>query len=69
MAGRITGTVKFFAGPKGYGFITLDSGRDLWMHITQWVEDDDPVAGDRVSCLEGTGHKGPVARQVMRVRA
>jgi CspA family cold shock protein len=35
MAGeRITGTVKWFSGRKGYGFITRDEGKDVFAHFS-----------------------------------
>ena len=30
----MTGTVKFFNGERGYGFITPNGGRDVFVHIT-----------------------------------
>ncbi|HVU12676.1 MAG TPA: cold shock domain-containing protein [Phototrophicaceae bacterium] len=35
MAGRVTGTVKWFNGEKGYGFITQESGPDLFVHYSE----------------------------------
>ncbi len=34
MAQRNRGTVKWFNGEKGYGFITPESGPDLFVHYT-----------------------------------
>lgn len=31
---RVTGTVKWFSNPKGYGFISLEDGRDVFVHYT-----------------------------------
>lgn len=32
---RVTGTVKWFNGEKGYGFITPESGADLFVHYSE----------------------------------
>lgn len=29
-----TGKVKFFVADKGYGFITVDNGKDVFVHVT-----------------------------------
>ncbi|MEN8143701.1 MAG: cold shock domain-containing protein [Gemmatimonadota bacterium] len=31
---RVKGKVKWFSVPKGYGFITLDDGREAFVHYT-----------------------------------
>jgi len=31
---RVTGTVKWFSNPKGYGFIEDEDGRDLFVHYS-----------------------------------
>lgn len=31
---RTTGTVKWFSDPKGYGFITDENERDVFVHYT-----------------------------------
>ncbi|WAZ27297.1 cold-shock protein [Streptomyces cinnabarinus] len=33
-AGEQEGTVKWFNSEKGYGFITLDNGRDVFVHYS-----------------------------------
>ncbi len=35
MATRVQGTVKWFNGDKGYGFITPESGADLFVHYSE----------------------------------
>jgi cold shock protein len=32
---RVQGTVKWFNGEKGYGFITQESGPDLFVHYSE----------------------------------
>jgi CspA family cold shock protein len=35
MAERVKGTVKWFNGDKGYGFITQENGPDLFVHYSE----------------------------------
>ncbi len=58
-----TGTVKFFNGTKGFGFITPDSGDDLFFHISE-VQGTEPRDGDKVEFEVGQGNKGPLATNV-----
>ena len=32
---RVTGTVKWFNGEKGFGFITQEEGDDLFVHYSE----------------------------------
>ena len=58
-----TGTVKFFNGSKGFGFITQDEGEDLFFHITE-LEGQEANEGDKVEYEVGEGRKGPCAVKV-----
>ncbi len=58
-----TGTVKFFNNTKGFGFITPDSGDDLFFHISE-VQGNEPRDGDKVEFEVGQGNKGPCAVKV-----
>ncbi len=57
------GTVKFFNTSKGFGFITPDSGSDLFFHISE-IQGMEPQDGDKVEFEIGQGQKGPCAVKV-----
>ena len=58
-----TGTVKFFNTTKGFGFITQDSGDDLFFHISE-LQGSEANEGDKVEYEVGQGQKGPCATNV-----
>ncbi|MGP3634331.1 cold-shock protein [Streptomyces sp. 24-1644] len=60
------GSVKWFSQEKGYGFIAVDGGQDIYVHFSaiqadgyQTLED-----GQRVEFEIAQGQKGPQAEQV-----
>ena len=64
--GMAQGTVKWFNAEKGYGFIAVDGGNDLFVHYTA-IEMDGYRSledGQRVEFEVGEGPKGPQAEQV-----
>jgi len=66
---RETGTVKWFNVRKGYGFITRDSGDDVFVHFRN-IEGSGRRAieeGQRVSFVVTTGDKGLQADEVSPV--
>ena len=58
-----TGTIKFFNTTKGFGFITLEDGNDIFFHISE-VNGPEPKDGDKVEFEVGEGRKGPCAVRV-----
>jgi CspA family cold shock protein len=69
MENRETGTVKWFNGQKGYGFITRDSGGDVFVHYSAIEAQGfrNLEEGDRVEFSVEQGQKGPAAANVRRV--
>jgi len=69
MSERETGTVKWFNGQKGYGFIARDGGEDVFVHFSA-IEGDgfrNLYEGDRVEFAVEQGQKGPSAAGVRRL--
>ena len=63
------GTVKWFNESKGYGFITRDNGRDLFVHFSNIEAEGFKTLkeGQAVSFIEGEGKKGPQAEHVQLI--
>ena len=60
------GTVKWFNAEKGYGFITVDEGQDVFVHYSAIDMAGYKVLeeGQQVVFEVGTGNKGPQAESV-----
>ena len=63
------GTVKFFDGTKGWGFITDESGNDVFVHFSALQMDGFKVLdeGDEVEFEVIDGEKGPQAANVTKL--
>lgn len=66
MAERETGTVKWFDGGKGYGFITREQGEDVFVHYSSIRGEGfrSLDEGARVEFTVVEGSKGPQAEDV-----
>jgi CspA family cold shock protein len=63
------GTVKWFNNEKGFGFISRESGPDVFVHHTAITAEGfrSLNEGDRVSFEVVNGQKGLQARNVVRL--
>ena len=66
MSEKEQGTVKWFNGSKGYGFIARDSGEDVFVHFSAIMADGYRTLeeGQRVEFVVTQGDKGPQASDV-----
>jgi cold shock protein len=67
----VNGTVKWFDEKKGYGFITVEGGKDAFVHHSN-IEGDGfktLAEGQNVTLEVTQGAKGPQAEQVRVVNS
>jgi len=64
---RIVGTVKWFNGTKGYGFISREDGGDVFVHYSAIQSEGFRTLdeGQRVEFSVEDSPKGPQATQVV----
>jgi len=69
MSDKEQGTVKWFNGSKGYGFIERAEGADVFVHFNAIVGDGyrNLEEGQRVEFNVTQGQKGPQAENVVAI--
>lgn len=65
----VNGTVKWFNGQKGFGFITTEDGNDVFVHFSEIQKDGFRTLeeGEKVQFEIVNGAKGPQAANVVSV--
>jgi CspA family cold shock protein len=65
------GTVKWFDARKGYGFLTTEDGKDVFVHFSSIQSDGYKSLndGEKVTFEVENGQRGLVAKSVMRTEA
>ena len=68
MSDRVSGVVKWFNASKGYGFISVENGEDVFVHYSSIRDNGDYRSleeGQEVEFNIGEGQKGPHAQDVI----
>ena len=66
---RTVGTVKWFNDQKGFGFLAVEGGKDVFVHHSAIVSQGfrSLAEGDRVEFSIENGPKGPAAADVRKI--
>ena len=69
MSTKEVGIVKWFDTKKGYGFITRESGKDVFVHHSAIIADGfrNLTEGEEVEFIVVEGEKGPAAAEVRKL--
>ncbi len=66
MAERVTGTVKWFNASRGFGFISVENDKDVFVHQNSIKDAGGSLEdGQKVEFTIGEGKKGPQAQDVI----
>ncbi len=58
MTEKLIGTIKFWNELRGYGFIIMDGGNEVFGHDSQLQGEWVPNTGDKVEFIPGTDRNG-----------
>ena len=61
------GTVKWYNAMKGYGFITGEDGKDIFVHRSAIPEGTSLYEGDKVEYEIGDTERGSQARDIKKL--
>jgi CspA family cold shock protein len=66
---RVTGTVKWFNDSKGFGFLAVEGGKDVFVHQSAIEAEGfrSLSEGDKVEFTIENGPKGPSAANVRKI--
>ena len=67
MSERVEGTVKWFNGTKGYGFLARDNGPDVFVHFSA-IQSDGYRTLEEGQKVEFDIEKGPKGLQAANVK-
>jgi len=61
------GKVKMFNAARGFGFITGEDGKDVYVHTTAVQDGATLAVGDNVEYEVESGERGPRAKNVKKI--